>query len=1067
MPEELRQSESSIDAPASRERIRQEILRTNTAVGVVLVIVLALALAVVLMAARAARNQQRAERAEADGVERLWNSYLAQARALRVTAAAGRRVQALSVISNAAAIRPALELRSEAVATLALTDLELDGPLITLPGAGDLAEMDVQLERFAYADGLGRISLARMTDGKKLFSLEATNAGVGTRMTVLSVAFSPDGQTLCARYTGGALVAWDLPTRELILVAGTNATNVVISGMSYAADSAQLMFSDPDRNAQITVFDLKKRERVVTGIRNGARSFRFRPGTSQVGVVLDNKVELLEHPAGTLLKTFEQLTRVYLLAWSPDGAQLVVACEDGEVYLWDAERGTHRMLRGHSEPCVRLGFSPDGKLLFTGSRDGTTRLWDAETGQLIVTTENSVAHTFSPDGKRLGFWQLSKALGTWKVDLSDCYVALQCPKTEGAFLSLDLSADGRWCVATQTKGVRAWDVRAENRESYFPVDGLQSARLAPDGNSFMICRTGGLERWPLTDAARQGDPLAFGEPQSIALPDRRGARNVAVSADGSTAAVELTDYRFVMIDLKGERAPVVFSERWRGANQKSSGTPTGPGRFAISPDGRWVCTGFWFGPQDRPRVWNTRTGLVVTNLPAGTSLAMFSADSQWLGLSGVAQYHVFSTKDWSKVASIPRDESSFTHGTLAFLGDGQVALARTRQSIQLRGARSEEKFLDLIAPVPQSVASIRVAQNGSVLATGSARDVIQVWRLDRVRQHLAAMNMDWSAGGAALTSSVVARPGFWTDTMKLLLIGLVLFFITAALSLFALRRHRLAIERFFLAEARAAERNQALEAARMELLRSQKMEALGTLAAGIAHDFNNLLSVIRMSNKLIGRGTKGDAEVQEYVADVEQAVLQGKNVVGSMLGYARSEDGADGTTDVCSVVENAVSLLSKEFLSGLTLNLELDRNAPDVAVSRGRLEQVLLNLIVNASEAMQGQGKLKITVHARTQVPTKHFVLRPSAAAQFVELSVTDSGPGIAPEVRERLFEPFFTTKRSGAKAGTGLGLSLVYSIAQQDALGLAVESEPGKGAAFTILLPVRETHSSQTQSPP
>ncbi len=252
MPDERRQSESSLDAPASRERIRQEILRTNTAVGVVLVIVLALALAVVLMAARAARSQQRAERAEADGVERLWNSYLAQARALRVTAVAGRRVQALNVISNAAAIRPALELRSEAVATLALTDLELDGPLIPLPGAGDLAEMDVQLERFAYADGPGRISLARMKDGRKLFSLEATNAGAGTRMTVLSVAFSPDGQTLCARYAGGALVAWDLPTRERVLVAGADATNVVISGMSYAADSARLMFSDSERDKQIT-----------------------------------------------------------------------------------------------------------------------------------------------------------------------------------------------------------------------------------------------------------------------------------------------------------------------------------------------------------------------------------------------------------------------------------------------------------------------------------------------------------------------------------------------------------------------------------------------------------------------------------------------------------------------------------------------------------------------------------------------------------------------------------------------------------------------------------------------
>ncbi len=144
-----------------------------------------------------------------------------------------------------------------------------------------------------------------------------------------------------------------------------------------------------------------------------------------------------------------------------------------------------------------------------------------------------------------------------------------------------------------------------------------------------------------------------------------------------------------------------------------------------------------------------------------------------------------------------------------------------------------------------------------------------------------------------------------------------------------------------------------------------------------------------------------------------------------------------------------------------------------MGVSRGRLEQVLLNLIVNASEAMQGQGKLKLTVHVRAQLPARSFALRPAAAPRFVELSVVDSGPGIPPEIQARLFEPFFTTKRSGAKAGTGLGLSLIYNIAEQDGLGVSVVSEPGNGATFTLTIPVaeatpvRETHSFQTSASP
>jgi signal transduction histidine kinase len=210
-----------------------------------------------------------------------------------------------------------------------------------------------------------------------------------------------------------------------------------------------------------------------------------------------------------------------------------------------------------------------------------------------------------------------------------------------------------------------------------------------------------------------------------------------------------------------------------------------------------------------------------------------------------------------------------------------------------------------------------------------------------------------------------------------------------------------------------------------------------------------------MSNKLIGRETKSLPDIQDNVADIEQAVIQGKSVVGSMLGYARTEDAAAGPTDLNSVVEETLALLSKEFLSGIALTLELERDTPKVNVSRGRLEQVLLNLVVNASEAMLGNGRLKITLCRRNLVPEKLYALRPRAAKEFVEMTVADSGPGIAPEIQLRLFEPFFTTKRSGSKAGTGLGLSLVYAIAQQDGLGLSVESEPDKGAKFTIVIPV------------
>ncbi len=1057
----------------SRDAVRRDMLRANTAIATVLAVVLLLVLVVVLTAGRSEQNRHRAEQAETESRERLWNSYVAQARAMRLTAEAGRKETALQVISNAAAIRTSPALRTEAIASLALADLLPDAGLLPVPKEAGQAEMDAALERFAYGDAQGNVFVCRLKDGAKLLSLNAHELGPGTRLGVRSTAFSPDGKNLAVRFDGGTLVIWRLDTQERFITSGVWATNVVIAGMSFTPDSARVAFSDADRDRQISVYDLRTARLVNSALKVGARTFRFKPGSSQVALATDNKVDLFDYPAETVLQTFQHPTRVFTFAWSPDGSQMAVSCEDGDVYLWDVEHATQRLLRGHSEPCVRLGFSPDGKVLFTGARDGSTRLWDAALGQLIVVAHDGVAHIFSPDGLRVGFWRLMTSFGIWRVERSSSYFALSCPKADGALLSLDLSPSGRWCLATQSKGFRLWDLQSDGAESFYPVPDLACARLSPDEQEVFLCSPRGLEVWPI--AGRQTDgKVAFEAPRRIPLPDSAGARSIALNADGSTATVELDDLRLAVLDLRASNPPVLIKERWRARNLKSPASSTGAGRYAISPDGQWLVTGYFFGDRDVPKVWNARTGELVETLDADSSLVTFSSDGKWLGVAGVNQFSVWSVGDWKRVNLIQRDEPSYTHGALAFSGDARdLALTRTRQRVQLREALGEERYCDLVAPVPQSVNSLRLATNGSVLVTASARDLIQVWKLKELRRELATMKLDWETGVADSPARPTVRAPSWLHVNATLLLGLAGFGLATTLSLLTLRRHRLAIERFLAAEVKAAARHRELEVAKVELMHSQKMQALGTLATGIAHDFNNLLSVIRMSSKLIGREARANPEIQEHVTDIEQAVLQGKSVVGSMLGYARGEEDADTPTDVNAVVENAVSLLSKEFLSGLTLTLALDRHAPLVAIGRGRIEQVLLNLIVNASEAMQGQGKLNIAVHTRSELPKLAYVLRPNTATRFVELRVTDSGPGIAPEIRARLFEPFFTTKRSGAKTGTGLGLSLVYSIAQQDGLGLSVDSEPGKGAAFALVIPVeptatpvRQMHSSQNASP-
>jgi WD40 repeat protein len=923
-PQHLAANNDGLDA--TREAMRRDLNRANTAVGIILVVVLVLAVAAVIAGMRAARSFERAEKAEAASRERLWNSYVAQSRAVRLTPQAGRRQTVLQVISNATAIRQNAGLRSEAIATLALADIETDSPLRPIPRGADQVEMDAALEHYAYGNSTGAVFVCSLADGTVLQTLQAQALGSGPRQPVRSVAFSPDGRKLAARFDGGALVIWDWATHTPLVTSGLEATNVVVAGMSFWPDADKISFGDADAQGQITIFDFERQTKLATALRVGARSFRFRPGTMQVAVATDNRVDLFNYPDETPQQTLETATRVFALAWSPEGSRLVVATEDGDLYVWDVARNSQRIFRGHSEPCIRLTFSPDGELLASGSRDGTTRLWDVAQGQTIVLATEGLAHVFSADGQRIGYWKPATGYGIWRLVRSDTYKLLVCPKAEGAFLSVDLSPNGRWCIATQSRGVRIWDLFGETPEIFIPAPDTQSARIQPDESALYVCRRQRLERWPIeiTATGIQVDPARA---QLVDLPDGNGARGISLSLDGRKAVVELTDLRLVVLDLTNATSPVFLAERSRQPSLRTPGSPTGAGRFTISPDGKWVVTGFGVGVGDRPKVWDAVTGELVTTLNFGSAVVAFSPEGHRLGAAGPAAFGIWSVGDWQLLHRFDRDEPAISHGSMAFVrGSDEIAVTRTRQLAQLRHALTNETFADFSAPQLQSVNSIRLSLDGSVLVTASATDKLQVWRLDPLRQQLAPLNLDWRTSPSAPAASLAAPARPISPVQTTLIVSLAGFSLAALFGLATLRRHRRAISSYLAAETKAAGRNRELEMAKVELMHSQKMQALGTLATGIAHDFNNLLSVIRMSNKLIGRETKSHPDLQENVADIEQAVIQGKHVVSSMLGYARTEDRSIGPTDISAVIEDTVSLLSKEFLSGIALTLELDRS---------------------------------------------------------------------------------------------------------------------------------------------
>lgn len=251
------------------------------------------------------------------------------------------------------------------------------------------------------------------------------------------------------------------------------------------------------------------------------------------------------------------------------------------------------------------------------------------------------------------------------------------------------------------------------------------------------------------------------------------------------------------------------------------------------------------------------------------------------------------------------------------------------------------------------------------------------------------------------------------------------------------------------------------------LWESQRMEALGILAGGIAHDFNNLLTTIFSSAQLIEESSDLDGEARDDLTLIRQAARKGAAMVRQILDFSGRSSGSATEVDVGSVVEGLESILTRTLGSDVELELERQDQLPAIHADGVRLEQVVLNLAVNAREAMPGGGTLKIrTVRedSEERVPVESGDLPPGA---YVRLTIRDDGPGIPDHVRDQIFEPFFSTKQTSEQgAAAGVGLATVRRIVRGYGGGIRLESEEGRGTAFHIYLPVERKASTGKPTP-
>lgn len=236
------------------------------------------------------------------------------------------------------------------------------------------------------------------------------------------------------------------------------------------------------------------------------------------------------------------------------------------------------------------------------------------------------------------------------------------------------------------------------------------------------------------------------------------------------------------------------------------------------------------------------------------------------------------------------------------------------------------------------------------------------------------------------------------------------------------------------------------------LARSQRMEALGRLAGGIAHDFNNLLTVIQLSSEYVLDQLPEEAPVRVPVQEIVTAGQSAAALTRRLLEFGRRHVVQPEPVDANQLLQNLLPMARRLLGEDRTLVTELADDSPRILADPGQLEQVVVNLILNARDAMAGGGRLTLVTRA-VELDAARAGRADVAPGRYLELSVADTGTGMSPEVLDRIFEPFYSTKSSEGR-GSGLGLSTVYGFLEQCRAGIEVESRVGEGSTFRLLLP-------------
>lgn len=698
-----------------------------------IVTALATAVAVVLLLGTVVSSffAVRASRHATDATEKLQASYLDRARAGRWSGQAGRRFRSLEALSKAAAIHPSLELRDEAIACLALVDIQPERQWEGRPAGTTIAAFDSQLARYARSDETGAISIRSVATDQELQRLPPCPAG-----PAWVLQFSPDGRYLAAKHhpagneATSQVQVWNLEHSETVLrpkeTMHHSACDFAPDGRSFAVGTA---------DGTIVLFDLSTAE--VIGRIAGTpspHSLRFHPTKSWLAIssLPSAVVEVRDLAGGAIQFSFPHPAGVRGIAWRRDGKFLATACGNFHVYVWNADppvtREPFAVLQGHQAEVTGVVFDAAGNILVSTGWDGTTRLWDPTNRRELVSALG-IAYMQIPAGEqRLAFSTAATGVGLWELAAGIELRRFEENHSDGKGPGgLGFSSDDRWLASACGDGVRLWDLAANRAIAFAPAPSSWSARFSSDNRSLVVSGAGGLQRLPIETADANSDTVRLGTPQRLAAtgPIER------VSIDSAQRrAVFCRSGQTFLVDCEPAAEVRILPLRGQVTD------------CAISPDGRLAVATHARGASVHAA--NSGEALRELSIP-GAQFVTFSPDGSWLAVGTSDTCQFWKTADWQPAHRIAREGGA--PGPLVFTADGKLAgmpvLRESRYAVRLFEATTGRMLATLDSPYARPLWWQCFNHDGSRLALAYGTHTIEIWDLKLIRSQLAEMGLDW------------------------------------------------------------------------------------------------------------------------------------------------------------------------------------------------------------------------------------------------------------------------------------------------------------------------------------